>query len=142
MRNQTHEHERFQHTMCRIVRRRTPLLLIALIQGLFPAISASQIKPAASTASTITGSIVDEAGLPVEGARVSIPATALTAVSDVGGVFRLTGVQPGVSSIEVAKQGFSTLIFDFEIAATVMVSLKLTLFSLPPPQSQIGRAHV
>jgi Carboxypeptidase regulatory-like domain len=119
--------------MCRSLFRHFAPLLIGLSSAVFPLGLSGQPKPAVPATATLTGTIVDEGGIPVEGARVGIPATTLSTVSDAGGVFRLSGVPPGRASVEVSKEGFSTLEFDFEIAATVTVSLKLTLVSLPPP---------
>lgn len=119
--------------MCRSLFRHVAPLLIGLSGAVFPVGLAGQPKPVAPPTATLSGTIVDEGGIPVEGARVGIPATALSTVSEAGGVFRLSGVPAGRASVEVSKEGFSTLEFDFEIAATVTVSLKLTLVSLPPP---------
>ncbi len=118
---------------CRAVVHRLAPLLIGWSCTVFPVGLSGQPRPVVPATATITGTIVDEGGLPVEGARIGIPATSLSTVSEIGGVFRLSGVPAGRASVEVSKEGFSTLEFDFEIAATVTVSLKLTLVSLPPP---------
>ncbi len=119
--------------MRRSLLRHAAPLLIGLTSAVFPLGLSGQPKPAAPATATITGTIVDEGGIPVEGARVGIPATTLSTVSEAGGVFRLSGVPAGRASVEVSREGFSTLEFDFEIAAAVTVSVKLTLVSLPPP---------
>lgn len=108
-------------------------LLIGLSCAVCPIGLRAQSRPVAPATATITGTIVDEGGLPVEGARVGIPARSLSTLSEAGGVFRLLDVPAGRASVEVSKAGFSTLEFDFEIAAAVAVSVKLTLVSLPPP---------
>ncbi len=118
--------------MCRSLIFHFAPLLIVCGTAVFPAGAAGQAKPAVPATATLAGTIVDEGGIPVEGARISVPATAVSTISEAGGSFRLPGVSAGRASVEVSKEGFSTLVFDFEIAATVTVSLKLTLVSLPP----------
>jgi len=119
--------------ICRSVLFRLSPLLIGVSCAVFPIGLRGQSRPAAPATATITGTIVDEGGIPVEGARIGIPATSLSTLSAAGGVFRLSDVPAGRASVEVSKEGFSTLEFDFEIAAAVTVSVKLTLVSLPPP---------
>jgi hypothetical protein len=111
-------------------------LLGALVAG--APLSAQQTPgrpaaPAAPAPATITGSVVDEAGLVVSGARIGTPDGKLSAETQEDGTFRLAGVPAGKTTLEVSKPGFTTLVFDFDIAAGVTVSLKLTLVSQPPP---------
>lgn len=91
--------------------------------------------PAAPAPATITGSVVDEGGLVVAGARIGTPDGKVSAETQEDGTFRLTGVPAGKTTLEVSKPGFTTLVFDFDIAAGVTVSLKLTLVSQPPTPS-------
>lgn len=91
-------------------------------------------RPGAPAApATITGSVVDEGGLVVAGARIGTPDGKVSTETLSDGSFRLEGVPAGKTTLELSKPGFTTLVFDFDIAAGVTVSLKLTLVSQPPP---------
>jgi Carboxypeptidase regulatory-like domain len=115
------------------------LLLVTVVAGHSAAAQARPVRPDTATTvratSTITGTILDEGGIPVEGAQVSLPDGKATTVSGEGGAFRLTGVPAGKATVEVRKEGFGTLVFDFDIAAGVTVAVKLSLLSIPPPLS-------
>lgn len=91
--------------------------------------------PAAPVTSTVTGTLVDEGGIPVEGAQLRVDGSELITLSGADGAFRLTGLTAGKAAIEVTKEGFSMLAFDFDIAAGVTVALRLTITSLPPAPS-------
>jgi protocatechuate 3,4-dioxygenase beta subunit len=111
-----------------------------------PRRAAAQQRPATPTAAavrsaTITGTIVDEGGLVVEGAKISLVNGGSSAVSATNGAFRLTEVPPGKASLTVAKEGFGLLTFEFDIAAGVTVALKLTIESVPPPMSSSDDAE-
>jgi len=89
-------------------------------------------KPAAGVTATVSGTLVDEGGIPVEGATLRVAGSDSVSVSEADGAFRLTGLTAGRAGIEVTKEGFSTLAFDFDIAAGVTVYLRLTITSVPP----------
>lgn len=118
---------------------------IALLAALSVAViapAAAQQRPstlpatgAAVKKSVIAGTIVDEAGLIVEGATVSLVDGSSSTQSKADGTFRLTEVPPGKAALTVQKEGFGLLTFEFDIAAGVTVSLKLTIESVPPPMS-------
>lgn len=88
--------------------------------------------PAAPATATVTGTVLDEGNIPVAGARIGTPDGKVSAETREDGTFRLEGVPAGKTTLEVSKPGFTTLVFDFDIAANVTVSLKLTLVSQPP----------
>ncbi|MCU0624685.1 MAG: carboxypeptidase regulatory-like domain-containing protein [Gemmatimonadaceae bacterium] len=106
----------------------SPVALFAQQAPGRPATPAGAPAPA-----TITGTVVDEVGLPVAGARVATPDGTISGDTDASGAFRITGFPPGKTTLDVSKPGFAVLTFDFDIAAGVTVGLKLTLQSVPPP---------
>jgi hypothetical protein len=115
---------------------RVACVLMGLTVALFPRSDLdAQPRPVQAPAATISGTILDEGGNPVDGARVAVPGTSLASSSGADGAFRLAGVSPGRATVTVSKEGFSVLEFDFAIAAGVSVSLKLTLVAQPPVQS-------
>src|SRR5580704_17745507 len=66
----------------------------------------------AAAAVTITGSVVDETGVPVAGARVTaeVPETApVAATTDAAGVFRFDVAAAGDYQLRVAREGFFLL---------------------------------
>jgi hypothetical protein len=85
--------------------------------------------------SVIAGTVVDEGGLVVEGATISLVDGTSSTQSGANGAFRLTDVPAGKASLTVRKEGFGLLTFEFDIAAGVTVSLKLTIESVPPPMT-------
>lgn len=122
------------------------LTMIGLLPTVFPAGLAGQASPTRSgpatvATATIAGQIVDETATPIEGAVIVVSGSAASTRSGPTGAFRLSGVTPGKAAIEVSRDGYSTLAFDFDIAAGVTVSLKLTLATLPPPVPQDSAAR-
>jgi len=76
----------------------------------------------------ISGVVLDGSGKYLEGAEVSIVGTALTAVTEREGVFRLAGVAPGAQTVRVAYPGMAAASQAVSITAgqtaTVRVQLK------------------
>jgi len=121
--------------------------LIALGFSLLPVSTGlAQTRPVRPTpavapqSATITGTIVDEAGLPVDSAVITVSSGAASAVSGPDGAFRLPGVTAGKAQVSVTKSGFDALIADFEIAPGVTVALRLTILSIPPPMESDSAA--
>jgi hypothetical protein len=63
-------------------------------------------SPASRSTAVLSGSIVDPAGKPLGGARVSIEADQLATVSAADGSFALRGARSGTRSVTVRKLGF------------------------------------
>jgi iron complex outermembrane receptor protein len=61
----------------------------------------------AQTTGTISGVVLDASGKYLEGAEVSVAGTALAAITEREGVFRLTGVAPGAQTVRVAYPGMA-----------------------------------
>ncbi len=130
--------------------RRSPfalLLTLALLMIGSGRLAAQQPTPRApaptpAATATVTGTVVDEVGLPVGDALVATPDGKAKANTTADGSFTLTGVVPGKATIEVTKEGFKGLVFDFDIAAGVTVSLKLTIESVPPPMVDADSAEM
>jgi hypothetical protein len=127
-----------------LLRHRASRAVVALMAALSVAAAApvgAQQRPstlpatAAQKKSVIAGTILDEAGLIVEGATISLVDGSNSTQSKADGTFRLTEVPPGKAALTVQKEGFGLLTFEFDIAAGVTVSLKLTIESVPPPMS-------
>jgi len=118
-----------------------------LVLGFVPfTTGAAQTRPGrqapavAPLTATITGTVVDEAGLPVDSAIVSVRASDAAVVTGQGGAFRLPGLTAGKAQVSVTKSGFDPLIADFEIAPGVTVALRLTIMSFPPPMESDSAA--
>lgn len=93
---------------------------------------------AARSLATLAGTVVDEGENSVAGAVVRLSNGTTSVISGDDGSFRLPDVPAGRATVEVAKEGFGTLVFDFDIAAGVTVSVRLRLLSIPPPMSSDG----
>ncbi|MCU0625338.1 MAG: carboxypeptidase-like regulatory domain-containing protein [Gemmatimonadaceae bacterium] len=121
------------------------LLKVALLALLGTGSIAAQVTPSPAPApatATVAGTVVDEAGLPVEAATVATPDGRTTTETAADGSFRLAGVTPGTTTLEVFKAGFKGIVFTFDIAAGVTVSLKLTIESVPPPMADGDSAEM
>ncbi|MFM8619537.1 MAG: carboxypeptidase regulatory-like domain-containing protein, partial [Opitutaceae bacterium] len=97
-----------------------PGLLVALLLSLVPAL--------AQTTGAISGVVLDASGKYLEGAEVSVAGTALAAITEREGVFRLTGVAPGAQTVRVAYPGMAPASQAVSVTAgqtaTVRVQLK------------------
>jgi hypothetical protein len=108
---------------------RTWLLLTALIVLVLAAGS----NVGAQGAGTLAGTIVDAQGASIPGALVTVTEQATSAVRTVesasDGGFRVTGLLPGLYTVEVALSGFAPLkVTDISLAPTEVRSLdKMTL---------------
>lgn len=79
----------------------------AAAQGV-PGAGASPLKVAAVTAGSIYGTVLDEAGVPIDGAVVSaLGGTTAFAVTDRTGQYRLTELPPGPYVVRAHHDGFS-----------------------------------
>ena len=85
-------------------------VLAALVGSMFLAGPAT----AQQTTGALRGSVVDEQGLAVPGAAVTVMSASLmgaqTAASDASGQFRIVNLPPGLYRIEVALQGFGSFV--------------------------------
>ena len=100
----------------------TPRLLpIGLILAFLATFAAAQNPGAPSpsqSAATITGRVLNAAsGLYLNNARVSIPGTTLTALTDQTGTYRLLNVPPGRLTVEAFYTGLDTQQVPVDIAA-------------------------
>jgi hypothetical protein len=68
---------------------------------------------------------------PIENARVKVVGTDLIAVTREDGSYRLWGVPPGRSSLEVRMLGYATGVFPFDVAAGGAIQLPVTLVAIP-----------
>lgn len=85
-------------------RRRIVMLVLGalvLVLGLVNVLQSDTVAALRNTG-TITGTVVDEAGVPVTGAEVAIPGTGLETVTDPQGDFQLDGVPAGSQAVLVA----------------------------------------
>ncbi len=72
----------------------------------------SFISSAAFAAKTVSGTIVDQNGLPVIGAAVVVPSnTSIGTTTDMDGNFTLTGIPDGTTSLEASSLGYETTTF-------------------------------
>ena len=94
--------------------------------------SPSAVRADTIPKATITGVVVDSGGAPVAGATVRVPSGSPSTRTDSAGAFRLAGVPAGNARVQVLRDGYTPLGFEFEIAANVTVSLRLTLLPAPP----------
>ncbi|MEK6689572.1 MAG: TonB-dependent receptor, partial [Gemmatimonadota bacterium] len=100
-----------------------PLAALALAGG--PAVLAQQ-PPAVSV--TIIGRITEAvAGVPLAGAMVSIESTALTALTDDAGRFRIGKVPPGPQVIRVIRIGYAPLRHHLVVPSEGTITLDLAL---------------
>ena len=97
------------------------LLAIGSIFALLAALAAAQNPPApssAQSAATITGRVLNAAsGLYLNSARVSIPGTTLSALTDQTGTYRLLNVPPGRVTVEAFYTGLDTQQVPVDVAA-------------------------
>lgn len=115
---------------------RVALVLLALL-ALAPASVRSQVPVVptvrdSSAHATITGVVLDSLGHPVARATVRVASGSPLTTTDTLGRFRLEGVPAGEARVQVTRDGYTPLGFEFAIAANVTVSLRLTLLPAPP----------
>src|SRR5690606_5957807 len=83
-------------------------------------------EPVAETG-TITGIIVTSLGYPAANINVSLDQTGIGAISDKGGKFRLTGVQPGTYTLLTTYAGTEASRQQVRVGAGELVSVEITL---------------
>ncbi|GAA5521302.1 TonB-dependent receptor [Aliifodinibius salicampi] len=90
---------------------------------------------------TITGKVVDaESGEPIIGANVSISGTTKGAASDIDGVYRISGIQPGSHSITVSYISYTKKnITDIQVESGEVTQLNV---SLQPETIGLGEVTV
>jgi hypothetical protein len=81
---------------------------------------------------TIVGVVVDSLGKPVAHATVRVASGTPVTTTDTLGHFLLGGVPAGEARVQVTRDGYTPLGFEFAIAANVTVSLRLTLLPAAP----------
>lgn len=92
---------------------------------------------------SVVGVVVDRAGLPVEGARVSLHqdgACAGWVLTDAAGVFTLADVEPGVYTLQASKPRIGTKTLSIEVldgevtdVGTLQLAGKNVCPHIPPP---------
>lgn len=75
----------------------------------------------------LQGTVIDDAGFPVRGARISLLATDLFADSDASGAYRFLNLTPGTVSVQATSPGFSVFLEDAEIRAANLTNLTIRL---------------
>ena len=79
-------------------------------------------------AQTVTGKVVDDAGLPLPGAAVAVKEQpGIGAVADVDGAFTLTGIKPGSITLVISFIGFETQNIPLEVVANTTKNLDIKL---------------
>ena len=91
------------------------------------AVMLSPISLSAQERSTVSGTVTaGEAGQPLAGAQVAIPAAALRALTDENGRFTIVNVPRGTQTLRVTRLGFRPVTRDVQVeAATVSVALAM-----------------
>lgn len=112
---------------------RTAALFLAALGVSVPVAAGQQAppRPATLATATIAGVVVDSAGAPLSGADIRQAGGEPVTQSGSDGTFRLVGLQAGRIHVEVSHPGYRLLSFEFEIAAGVTASLRLTLNPAP-----------
>jgi hypothetical protein len=97
---------------------------------------AQATAPTAAQVTGITGTVVDSAGRPVQGAQLTVRDPAVRrgqtarrweAVSDSAGRFRIEGLVPGTLRLEVLRDAYEPAGFDMQIAAGIVVDVRVRL---------------
>ena len=89
--------------------------------------SATLSAPAQTGRGTVTGSVMDSAGVPLQGAKISLDPSGISALSDATGQFTLTGVPAGTYTATVAYSGFQTFMQTAAVASGQALRLDTTL---------------
>src|SRR5687768_18102606 len=98
--------------------RTLPIALIFAFLATFAAAQNPAGPSSSQSAATITGRVLNAAsGLYLNNARVSIPGTTLTALSDQTGTYRLINVPPGRVTLEAFYTGLDTQQVAVDVAA-------------------------
>lgn len=96
---------------------------------ILPTLLILSVSPAATrnaaAQGTIAGTVRDSSGIGINGARVSVTGTALTAESDNRGAFVLRGVPPGPASIHVRRLGFGPTATDVVVTSGTTTRVNL-----------------
>jgi TonB family protein len=89
--------------------------------------------PAAMSAQqgTITGTVFDSLGAGVIGARISVEASGVRAITDVAGAFRLTRVEAGEASLQIRRLGYRPESRDVRVEPGGVASINVRLAALP-----------
>lgn len=86
----------------------TLLLLPGLLAGCTQNEPDPEDEPPTPDPGTIEGQVLDDAGLPVPDAAITLLHSAHNATTGTGGAFRMTEVEPGPAVLVAAKTGYST----------------------------------
>ena len=76
---------------------------------------------------TLSGTVVNEAGVAVEGATVTLDGKSTT--TDVNGKFEFTGLEAGTYTLKVSKTGYTSYTESFSIAAGETKVFSITIYS-------------
>lgn len=108
------------------------LLVLCFFLGAFAPVASAEVPSAmAAGRHTVTGSIsgtlTDQAGAALRGAKVSIPAKNLTVYTDQQGRFFFSGLPPATYSISVSYVGFRKLTKTVDVEPGMSATLHLEL---------------
>jgi hypothetical protein len=99
-----------------------------------PAVAAPSPVPAAPTVGSIRGVVRDAAsGVPLAGARVTVPGTSLSATTDAAGAFVIADVSPGTVSLAVTLADRPAASHDVVVQAGAAALAELALGPAPQP---------
>jgi TonB-dependent SusC/RagA subfamily outer membrane receptor len=83
---------------------------------------------AAQGTGVVAGVVVDDFGdVPLDGAVVSIPGTALSATTSDGGRFEVTGAPQGVTTLRIARDGYMTVVEPVEVPSAGVAAVEVRL---------------
>ncbi|MFN2564563.1 MAG: TonB family protein [Gemmatimonadaceae bacterium] len=94
-------------------------------------LEAAQARDAVASTGSIAGTVRDASGARLIGADLLVVGTALRAISDTGGRFRLVGVPPGAGILQIRRLGYRALSVPITIESAATASVMVTLVRLP-----------
>lgn len=116
--------------------RDTPWLAVILATVLM--VPGTSVTAQSDAPGTVQGQVIDQAGRPLASVVVLIVGTGIESVTDVGGSYVLTGVPPGIHTVEARAGGFSIDTREaVEVSAGGSTAVDLQLVALEVPLKEI-----